>query len=163
MLCNPMSPRKSKIVTAVERIRKALEMHPPLPVSEFKQNASQIKILRQLIFTELEEIVIILLMLEESRQRAAFYNEQTLNASTDIEPKFNLLITSFHNEIKKLTLHIKCLYEWLYHLQNLIRSDKTIEQLISQEQWPRLDADCEFRGAFIAHKKQFQHYVIEPL
>ncbi|MBI4167599.1 MAG: hypothetical protein HY515_01440 [Candidatus Aenigmarchaeota archaeon] len=50
-----------------------------------------------------------------------------------------------------LRIHIKTLYEWLYHLKEHLEKSETIRALISPSLWLRLKAICDFRSLIITH------------
>jgi hypothetical protein len=53
---------------------------------------------------------------------------------------------------------LKALYEWLYHLQERLKSDATLKESIPAKLWFRLERYCTFRNKLVTHKESLTHY-----
>ncbi|MFM8552685.1 MAG: hypothetical protein ACKOCD_10345 [Nitrospiraceae bacterium] len=167
-----MSSGENKIAMAVKKIEDVFQVcRSRITSSNLTADPVRARILTVLIFGEIEEIMTILRMLDESRDRACLLNEElqtlqkqlpsgTVDISMEIGHNFNVVAISYFEETARLKIHIKTLYEWLYHLKELLDGDHAIRQLVSPEHWSRLEAYGEVRGALIAHKTKFAGYVM---
>ena len=80
-----------------------------------------------------------------------------VDRSTSEGDQFFLAATRQHEATTELEIHVKTIYEWLYHVMDLIRSHSTILSLIKTSTcWNKLDSHCEFRNKLVAHKKGMQ-------
>jgi len=68
------------------------------------------------------------------------------------------LLNQFRHHTSQLRVLLKALYEWLYHLQERLKSDATLKGSVPAELWSRLDRYCTFRNKLITHKESLKHY-----
>ncbi len=155
-----------QLVIDIEKVlgpyRTGLAAHITKPVRP------RIVILKNLVFYEISEIVIILKMIRRCMEELCLLGERIeklqkripggmVDRSTSEGDQFFLAATRQHESTGELQIHIKTIYEWLYHVMDLIRSHSTIRSLIeSSTCWNRLDSHCEFRNKLVAHKKRMQ-------
>jgi len=162
----------SRVLKAVEQIKGTLGAYPfPFAISDLGPGSGRKRVLTALILNEVEEITTILRMLEESRDRVRVLGKKmqefqkqlpggTVDRSTEIGRNYIEISELYFEETKRLTIHIKALHEWFYHLQKLIDGSREIRQLISSEHWSRLESYAEVRGALIAHKTKLEACVM---
>jgi len=127
----------------------------------------QIIILKNLIFSEISDIVIILKMICRRMEELRLLDERTrrlqkrmpggtVDRSTPEGDEFFLAAIRQNEANSELAIHMKTIYEWLYHVMDLIRSHSAIHSLVESTCWNKLKSHCEFRNKLIAHMKGMQ-------
>lgn len=166
---------KKKFLNSVLEIGKILDTHRlEFAESKLKIIPKKTKILKKLIFSEIQEILIILKMMYESIEKIDEINikryrlrkrlpQGTIDSSTPEGKELIVAINEYMEKITWLKVYIKMLYEWLYHIKELIESDKNIHSLISRTLWLKLQRYCLFRNKLVTHKKKTQFYPMDVI
>lgn len=102
-------------------------------------------IIKELIFKEISEI--------ETIVRTIGLNMVKLS-EIDFPDESNVNEYSFL--IAQLKVWIKALYEWIAHLQELIKPTSKIKKMLSLTLLSQLETHCEFRHKLIAHKRKLE-------
>lgn len=163
---------KKKFLNSILEIGKILETRRlEFAESKLKIIPKKTKILKELIFSEIQEILIILKMMYESIENMDEINikryklrKRLPQGTTDIStPEGKKFINEYMEKITWLKVYIKILYEWLYHIKELLESDKNIHSLISRPLWLKLQRYCLFRNKLVTHKEKIQVYPTEVI
>jgi len=151
-----------QLITDTEKVmdtyRSRIVVHVTKPIR------TRIIIQKNLIFSEISDIVIILKMicrcmqdLRLSDERIRKLRKRVPDGKVDRStPEGDQFISSAirQNEANnELSIHIKTIYEWLYHVMVLIRGHSAIRSLIGSTCLKKLKSHCEFRNKLIAHTK----------
>lgn len=159
---------RARFVQLVTDIEKIIDTHRTrLAAHITKPSRPRIVILKNLIFYEISDIVIILKMICRRMQELRLLDERimelrkrvplgTVDRSTPEGDQFCSAATRQHEATSELEIHIKTIYEWLYHVRDLIRSHCPIHSLVESTYWNKLESHCEFRNKLVAHKKGMQ-------
>lgn len=164
--------RLERAIVDIEGVLLRERTRLAIPAGEV--SPGRVRILTTLIVGELDEVVTILRMLYECIGRTRGIQERmqelqgtvpsgTIDETSEEGRRYLEVLHMGIAERAKLTIHIKTLYEWVYHLKELIEADPTIKELVPKEQWGRLNAYAEFRGALIAHKTRLAGYVFAAM
>jgi len=132
-----------------------------------KSIPGQLQILKGSILSEILEIVTILQMtyncmqnLYSTQERMDELREKIPDGTIDQSAPGGVQYISVANQqmetMAELRIHIKTIYEWLYHLMDLVRSHNKIRSLVSNQYWGKLESYCEFRSKLVAHRKGLQ-------
>jgi hypothetical protein len=132
---------------------------------------SRLDLLKGLILSEILEALTIFYMTYKSMNNLYLLQErmkkiqQRLPSGTvdDKTPNGEEFISVANQEmeiISELKIHIKTIYEWLYHLAELIESHPKIRSLVPDRLWRTLQSHCEFRHKLITHKRGIQTYLM---
>lgn len=143
------------------RTKFAVDVTKPIP--------GRLQILKGSILSEISEIVTILQLtyncmqdLYSTQERMDKLREKMPDGTVDESTPAGALyvsVMSQHMELlSKLRIHMKTIYEWLYHLMDLVRSCRKIRSLVPNPYWKKLQSHCEFRSKLVAHKKGIQAY-----
>lgn len=161
--------RLPQLILDIERVMESYRTKFAIEVTRLVPG--RLDLLKRLIFSEISEIVTILKMIHKSMDDL-YADEEKMNELRQRLPSGTvdeknpdgsefISITNRHMEIiSELKIHIKTLYEWLYHLSELIQSHHKIRPLVSQKPWEVLQSHCAFRSKLITHKKGIQVYLM---
>lgn len=164
---------KKKFINSVLEIRKIIETHRlESTISKPKVIPKKTEILKKLILSEIYEIITIFEMMYKSIEKIDESNikmdklrkrlpQGTIDRSTPEGKEFVVATNEYMEKTTWLKVYIKMLYEWLYHLKELLESNKKIHSLISKPLWLKLQWYCEFRNKLVTHKKKAQVYLME--
>lgn len=159
---------RARFIQLVADIDKVMDTHRTrLAAHITKPNRPRIVILKNLIFYEISDIVIVLKMICRRMQELRLLDERIMELRKRISlgmvdrrtsegDQFFLAATRQHEATGELEIHIKTIYEWLYHVRDLIRSHSAIRSLVESKYWNKLESHCEFRSKLITHKKGMQ-------
>jgi len=163
---------KDRFLEAISNIEEIIKTYS----TEFAVNIKmptpgRIQLLKRLIVSEISEIVIILKMIYSNMERLGFIQEKMkelqrklpsgpVDINTSSGAEFVLIGNQYNKIMSELKICIKTLYEWLYHLKELIQSHPKIISLVSDKLWQVLQSHCEFRHKLITHKKNIQAYLM---
>lgn len=163
---------KKKFFNSILEIGKIIETHRlEFAVSKLKVIPKKTEILKKLILSEIKEILIILKMMyecienmDEIKIKRYKLRKRLPQGTIDIStPEGKKFINEYMEKITWLIVYIKVLYEWLYHIKELLESDKNIHSLISRPLWLKLQRYCLFRNKLVTHKKKTQVYPMEAV
>lgn len=132
---------------------------------------SRLDLIKRLILSEISEALTIFCMIYKSMNNLYHLQEQmkelhqrlpsgTVDDKTPNGREFISIISQHIEIISELEIHIKTIYEWLYHLTELFESHPKIRSLVPDVLWRTLQAHCEFRNKLITHKKGIQTYLM---
>jgi len=164
---------KKKFINSILEIRKIIETYRlEFKISKLKVLPEKTQILKILIWSEIFEILSILKMMYESIEKIDESNikmdklikrlpQGTINRSTSEGKELIVATNEYREKTNWLKVYIKILYEWLYHLKELLESNEKIHSLISKPLWLKLQWYCDFRNKLIAHKKNTKVYLME--
>jgi len=164
---------KKKFINSVLEIKKIIETHRlKFAVSKLKVIPKKTRILKKLILSEIYEILTIFEMMYESIEKIDECNikmdelrkrlpQGTIDRSTLEGKEFIIATNEYMEKTTWLKVYIRMLYEWLYHLKELLESNKKIHSLISRPLWLKLQWYCEFRNKLVTHKKKAQVCLME--
>jgi len=170
-----MTENKDKFLQSILNIKAIMETHRSKFAIESKGLVPErLDLLKRLIFSEISEIITILFMtykdmndLYQVQERMKELRKQLPSGTIDNKsPTGKEFISAInqHMEItSELTVHIKTIYEWLYHLAELIESHQKTRSLIPDRVWRILQSHCEFRNKLITHKKGIQTYLMSGI
>ncbi|MEM2488027.1 MAG: hypothetical protein QXR44_05490 [Thermoproteota archaeon] len=119
-------------------------------------------ILRELIIRELSEILIILLMIHKSMNSFYIVHEKIMKMTDEKIGEKSLTEEEFltiRKATEELIILIKVLYEWLYHLKELIENNEKLRSSVPKKLWKKLKAHCDVRNKLITHKEKTQTYL----
>ena len=123
----------------------------------------QIEVRKRSLLAEIQEAVTILSMTQEViavlREVQAGMRELypqvpagPIDQSTDAGRRFRELMTLQFKFMPRLVVLIKALYEWIYHLSELLDTPQ-MQDLLTDHLRSRLQAYCAFRNKLVAHQQ----------
>jgi len=125
-------------------------------------------ILKNLIFSEISDLAIILDMVFRDMEELGQLDETMrglwkivpLGKVDRSTPEGNQLVLTVGRQIKamsELRIHMETIYEWLYHVKDLINDYPTLlSQIKNSTCWKKLKSYCEFRNRLVTHKRGMQ-------
>jgi len=133
------------LLQTVEAIERILRTHRNDLVGAYREQVTGYELTKCLIFRQFEELATILRMTYKGMQ--SFRLELwglARNSSSLVE------IVATEEEIK---INIQVIYEWLYHLCELITNAKggQVRSLVSKSIWQRVKFHCKFRNYLVTH------------
>ncbi len=155
---------KSRLQEAISHTFEILQTHRtsfairvPKPIPE------KIQLVKQLIFAEFSEIVTLEKMTYERMDSFGTINQRmlelgkklpsgTIDETTPEGTEYISLVNQFRKITAELTVLVKALYEWLYHLQELMQGHAEIWSLVPPGLRSKVQSECEFRNKLVAHK-----------
>jgi hypothetical protein len=106
----------------------------------FRSRPEKLNLLKIWILNELKEILMILEQIDDLNKK--YRSAKRIRASLQSYQTFD-----------RLKFYIKALYEWLYHLKELIESNQPLKSKLEKEGlWAKLKVYCEIRDKVITHK-----------
>ena len=154
-----------RLLTAILEIQQLLSASrtDPTASSDVASVPNRLGVLRSLVYSEFSEIMTILSMLNDNvdtlRSAAKRMNElQRRIPSGPIDPssadgKVYIDVMDRHRlSSDRLQVLIKVLYEWIYHLSELLTSPQ-MRRLVSAPLWLRLQSYCAFRSRLVTHQQ----------
>lgn len=165
------------LATDIDEIRVILEsLRSMVTLSEddIKRSPGRIQLLKRQIYAEFSELTQLLEMIRKIIFLLRIRN-QKLEALRDELPKQMVdkiasserLVARLMNQLPELTANlkilIKALYEWLYHLKELLVASVEIQSLISHHHWLRLQSFCDIRNKLITHKGKTKYFFMGAL
>ena len=154
-----------RLLTAILEIQQLLaasRTDPPAS-SDVASVPNRLGVLRSLVYSEFSEIMTILSMLydnvDTSRSSAKQMNELQrripsgpIDESSADGKVYIGVINRQRVSNSRLEVLIKVLYEWIYHLSELLKSPQ-MRRLVSAPLWLRLQSYCAFRGRLVTHQQ----------
>ena len=155
-------PEDNQLAKAIAAIREILNSNRiRFAIHDPQVPPSDIRLLAGRVFAELGEIATILEMIYETAEchrvtQTRLLDEKfpsgTVDETTELGKEFLRLWEDSMRCVSRQTIHIKALYEWLYHLKELIEADQVLKDLVEPVHWAKLTAHCDFRAKLITHK-----------
>ena len=155
-------PEDNQLAKAIAAIREILSSNRiRFAIRDPQVLPSHTRLLAGRVFAELGEIATILEMIYETAESHRVtqarlldgkFPSGTVDATTKLGKEFLQLFEYSLRCVSRQTIHIKALYEWLYHLKELIEADRALKRLVEPVHWAKLTAYCDFRDRLITHK-----------
>lgn len=161
---------KDRFLQSILDIKAVMEIYrTKFAIDITKSIAGRLQLLKGLILSEISEIVTILGMIHKNMENLYSTQERmkelrqklpsgTVDESSSEGSEYVSVINQHMEITSELKIYIKTIYEWLYHLMDLIRSHRKIRSLVPSQYWKKLESHCEFRSKLVAHKKATQVY-----
>ena len=152
-----------QLIAGIEKVMNTHRTSIVWPVT--KPTSVRSVILKNLIFSEISDLAIILDMVFRDMEELGQLDETmrglqkivplgTVDRSTPEGNQLVLTMTRQHRAMSELRIHMETIYEWLYHVKNLINGHPTLlSQIESSTCWEKLKSYCEFRSKLVTHKR----------
>jgi hypothetical protein len=119
-------------------------------------NPTAEEILRDHIYTELTEALVLLGLFQKEMDAFLEGLDATLAGTAGTgstaqlaEPDEIMIVMS-----TPMLVLMKAVYEWLYHLKQMIAGNATVRGLVNADHWKALQFHCIYRHELVAHRKQ---------
>jgi len=167
-----MTEDKNRFLQTILDTKMILETYrSKFAISNTKLIPARLNLLKGLILSEISEATTIFYMTYKNMDNLYHVQERmkklqqrlptgTVNDKTPNGKEFISVANQQMEIISELKIHIKTIYEWLYHLKELIESHQKIRSLVPDKLWRILQSHCEFRNKLITHKKGIQTYLM---
>lgn len=130
-----------RLLSAIDGIERTLQEHRNHFVTAYSKEVSGTELRNCMIFSNLEELATIFRTTHKSIQT---FSVALYKYPKDVQDFDALMLTQ--NEIK---VNIQVIYEWLYHLKELLEHYKDL--LTGNDLWLRMQLHCKFRNHIITH------------
>lgn len=162
---------RKRFLQAIADTNEVMQIQrPKLAINVTKSTPEQLGILKGLIFSETLEILTIFRAVFKSMEALRHSEERMgelrgelpsglVNGNTPEGSQFCSVANQHWEILDEIRIWIKTLYEWLYHLRELIRKNPRIRGLVSDPQWSKLESHCEFRSKLVTHRQDAQVHI----
>jgi hypothetical protein len=140
--------------------------NPSTPARQIGAEPMPSVVIERFLLSEFFEILTILKLIDDASKRLWSFIQKEYASSVNRPDIFvddiELYIKRRMKKIEErdqimgeLSVFIKALYEWLYHITELLEADSTLKDKISSSpQWSTLKDYCLFRHHLVTHKKK---------
>ena len=163
----PLEPSEDPLLRLVVEIKQIVDVGAAsiaVRGSSAPSIPQQLDVRKRSVLSEIREAVTILTMAQEviavlrdvidvgMHELYAQLPEGPIDQSTDAGKRFNELFGLQITLMPRLSFLIKALYEWIYHLGELLDAPP-LQQLLPGQMRSRLRAYCAFRDKLVAHQQ----------